>query len=360
MRNAVHSRWTKGFTLLEVIIAIAIIGIMIGAIAPVAHRQLVAAREDATRQELERLRGALAAYYEDVGAFPGEGGGLAGLVGTGGPAGWQGPYLESGDDDPAAAVRTDAFGQDYVYDLAPSVTPAGAADLIVASPGANRRLELRTGGTWQLGNASTVDDIVLAIATGPLDRDKRLASLAELEALAAGARRHYQDHSSFPAQLADLSGSYVDPGFAGDSFEDDWRQAYASRIESLGGGASRLILWSRGPNHTDENGGGDDLRLEVNSSAIPPLNPGGGNPTPPSETELELQTIQAAVDANPGLNLNRPWNQVRQDLGLGNEYRRDEWNRNYLINVGARRIFSAGADGDAWTVADNVPTGEGY
>ena len=88
--------------------------------------------------------------------------------------------------------------------------------------------------------------------------------------LAAGARRHYQDHSSFPAQLADLSGSYVDPGFANDSFEDDWRQAYRSRVEAVGGGASRLIVWSLGPNHTNENGAGDDLALEVNSSAIPP------------------------------------------------------------------------------------------
>lgn len=359
MRSAVQSRWSKGFTLLEVIIAIAIMAIMVGAIAPVAHRQLVAAREEATRQELDRLRGALAAYYEDVGAFPGEGVGLTALVGTTGPTGWQGPYLESGDQDPATALTRDAFGQAYVYDLAPSVQPAGAADLIVASAGANRRLELRSGGVWQLANASAVDDIVLAIATGPLDRDKRLASLAELEALAAGARRHYQDHSSFPAQIADLSGSYVDPGFDGDSFEDDWRQAYASRIESLGGGESRLILWSCGPNHTDENGAGDDLALEVNSSAIPPLESGGA-PTPPSETELELQTIQAAVDANPSLNLNRSWNQVRQDLGLSNDYRRDEWNHNYLINVGARRIFSAGADGDPATVADNVPTGEGY
>jgi general secretion pathway protein G len=349
----------RGFTLLEVIIAIAIIGIMIGAVAPVAHRQLVAAREDATRKELERLRIALVAYYEDIGAFPGEGVGLAGLVGVSGPAGWQGPYLESGDDDPAAAVVNDAFGEPYRYDLAPSVLPAGAADLIVASAGANRRSELAAGGTWNLGNAATVDDIVLAIATGPLNRDKRLGSLAELEALAAGARRHYQDTGSFPAQLADLSGSYVDPGFGGESFEDDWRQAYRARVEALGGGDSRLILWSLGPNRADEDGAGDDLSLEVNSSAIPPLETGGA-PTPPSETELELDTIQAAVDADPALDLDRPWNQVRQDLGLGTEYRRDEWNQNYLINAGARRIFSAGADGDAWTLADNVPAGEGY
>ncbi len=273
MKKTLRTRRNSGFTLLEVIIAIAIIGIMIGAVAPVAHRQLVAAREDATRLELDRLRAALAAYYEDIGAFPGEGVGLAALVGASGPAGWQGPYIESGGDDPAAAVANDAFGQPYIYDLAPNVLPAGAADLIVASPGANRRNELLAGGTWNLANAAAVDDIALAITTGPLDRDKRLGSLAELEALAGGARRHYQDHSSFPAVLADLSGSYVDPGFANDSFEDDWRQSYRSRIEALGGGASRLILWSLGPNHTDENGTGDDLSYEVNSSAIPP--PGG-------------------------------------------------------------------------------------
>ena len=342
-----------GFTLLEVIIAIAIIGIMLGAVAPMAHRQLVAAREDATRRELDRLRGALLAYYADVGAFPPESVGLAALVGIAGPGGWQGPYYESGGDDPTRDVSTDAFGQPYVYDLSPSVTPAGAADLIVASSGANHAVELRVSGAWDLSRADDCDDLALLVSASPLNREKRLASVAELESMAEAARRYYQDHGSFPLALADLSGSYLDPGFDDDSFEDDWHKSYRSRVEAVGSDW-RLLIWSTGPDRVNADGGGDDLQLEVNSSAIPT----GGSTL--SATEQELLDIQALVDADPGLDLSRPWTAIRTDLGLGGDYDLDEWGQAYLVNVGTRTVFSGGPDLDGWTAGDNLPAGVSY
>jgi len=257
----------RGFTLMEVIIAVAIVAIMAGAIAPVAFRQVARARHDATQQELGRIRAALEDYYEDTGAFPAEADGLGALVTDPGAPGWQGPYLGSGaSGDPLRAVRNDAFGEGYVYDLAPSVTGA-AADLIVASAGVNKRLELRRSGSWDLTAADTLDDIFVILAAAPLDRGKRRDTVEELDTLADAARAYYEDHSAFPTSLALLENQYLDTGFENDAFLDGWRQGYRSRIES---GGLQLVIWSIGPNHRNENGAGDDLALVVNSGPMSP------------------------------------------------------------------------------------------
>ncbi|MBN2170463.1 MAG: type II secretion system protein GspG [Candidatus Krumholzibacteriota bacterium] len=255
----------RGFTLIEVIIAVAIVAIMAGAIAPVAFRQVARARHDATQQELGRIRAALEDYYEDTGAFPAEADGLGALVADPGVAGWQGPYLGSGaSGDPLRAVRSDAFGENYVYDLAPSVTGA-AVDLIVASPGINKRLELRRTGTWNLTAADTLDDIFVVLATAPLDRAKRRDTVEELDTLADAARAFYEDNGAFPTSLALLETQYLDAGFEQDAFLDGWRQGYRSRVEASG---LQLVIWSIGPNHRNENGAGDDLALVVNSAPM--------------------------------------------------------------------------------------------
>jgi type II secretion system protein G len=255
----------RGFTLIEVIIAVAIVAIMAGAIAPVAFRQVARARHDATQQELGRIRAALEDYYEDTGAFPAEADGLGALVADPGVAGWQGPYLGSGaSGDPLRAVRSDAFGENYVYDLAPSVTGA-AVDLIVASPGINKRLELRRTGTWNLTAADTLDDIFVVLATAPLDRAKRRDTVEELDTLADAARAFYEDNGAFPTSLALLETQYLDSGFEQDAFLDGWRQGYRSRVEASG---LQLVIWSIGPNHRNENGAGDDLALVVNSAPM--------------------------------------------------------------------------------------------
>jgi len=70
----------KGFTLIEIVISIAIVAIMAGAIAPLAFKELVRSREEATQKELDNLNTALVHFYEDTGRFPLENEGLAALV----------------------------------------------------------------------------------------------------------------------------------------------------------------------------------------------------------------------------------------------------------------------------------------
>ena len=45
-----------GFTLIEIVVAVAIIAILAGTVAPLAFRELVRAREDATLKELHEER----------------------------------------------------------------------------------------------------------------------------------------------------------------------------------------------------------------------------------------------------------------------------------------------------------------
>ncbi len=342
----------RGFTLIEIILAVAVVAILAGAIAPLAFRQLQAAKEEATRRELVSIQAAITEYHDDTGCLPDS---LAGLVGDDGRAGWAGPYLGSDWNDPVSQVSRDAFELDYAYDLNPTVLPAGAADLIVASGGLNRGIDLLSGGSWDLSAIADVDDIVMHISATRLNRDKWLETLAELEAMAEAARWYYLDTGAFPGDIALLSGDYLDPGFEGDNFSDDWNVGYLSLIET-DGSDSILHVWSAGPDRVDDNGGNDDMVIDIYSTVLDNQQTAGELGT----TEPEILTIQAAIDANPGLSLSGPWqgsNGIRADLGLDNSYDKDEWNRNYNVNVGIRQAYSSGPDHDANTAGDNIPLG---
>lgn len=99
-----------GFTLLEILVVIAILGLLIGLVAPAVLRQLGNARGSVARQSIERLGGVLDLYKLDVGSYPSTEQSLGALVTKpAGVAGWNGPYLK-GD-----ANLNDAWGHPYVY-----------------------------------------------------------------------------------------------------------------------------------------------------------------------------------------------------------------------------------------------------
>jgi general secretion pathway protein G len=344
---------TAGFTLLEIIVAVAIVAVMAGALTPVIYKQMDAVRSEATTEELRQIKDSLLDFFEDTGRFPSEAEGLSALVADPGVANWRGPYLASGQRNPLEAVTEDAFGRPYVYDLAPRVNPANGADLVVASAGANRSQDMPDNGqTWILGNITQHDDIVCFVSASPLNREKEDNTLAELELLAAAARAHYLNLGSFPNALTDLLGDYIDGGYNNDTFVDAWNGNYLSQIQ--GGGTPVLRIWSSGPDRQNDNGVDDDLLLEINSAALDNLRNSEGE-----ETEQEVDTIQNAIDSNPGMNLNGSWNSVRVRLGLSDAYRTDEWGEPYHVNVGERVVFSSGPDRDPNTTDDNVPAGVG-
>jgi general secretion pathway protein G len=112
-----------GFTLLEMLVVLAILGLLVGLVAPAALRQLGSAKEKVAQQSIERLGGVLDLYKLDVGSYPTTEQGLQGLIiRPPGVEGWTGPYLKG------EKVPNDPWGHPYVY-RNPSERPAHEYDL---------------------------------------------------------------------------------------------------------------------------------------------------------------------------------------------------------------------------------------
>ena len=79
-RPAGHTPGEAGFTLLEILVVIAILGLLIGLVAPAVLRQLGGARTSIARQSIERLGSVLDLYKLDVGSYPSTEQGLQALA----------------------------------------------------------------------------------------------------------------------------------------------------------------------------------------------------------------------------------------------------------------------------------------
>lgn len=120
-----------GFTLLEILVVIAILGLLIGLVAPAALRQLGGAKASIARQSIARLGAVLDLYKLDVGAYPTTQEGLQALVTQpAGVQGWNGPYTK-GD-----GVPVDAWNHPYQY-RSPSNRAGFDYDLCSNGPNAN-------------------------------------------------------------------------------------------------------------------------------------------------------------------------------------------------------------------------------
>ena len=125
-------RREAGFTLLEILVVIAILGLLIGLVAPAALRQLGSARDSVAKQSIERLGGILDLYKLDVGAYPSTAHGLQALIQQpGGVAVWNGPYVKGN------AVPLDPWNRPYIY-RSPSSRAGHDYDLCSQGPNAQQ------------------------------------------------------------------------------------------------------------------------------------------------------------------------------------------------------------------------------
>lgn len=123
-----NPRGDAGFTLLEILVVIAILGLLIGLVAPAVLRQLGGARTSIARQSIERLASVLDIYKLDIGAYPTTAEGLQALVARPASGGnWNGPYVK-GDQQPV-----DPWNHPYVY-RSPSTRGGHDYDLCSLGP----------------------------------------------------------------------------------------------------------------------------------------------------------------------------------------------------------------------------------
>lgn len=103
----IQSPQQSGFTLIEILVVMAIIGMLAVMVAPNIFRQQSGAQRDAALTQISSLETALDAYRLDVGQYPDS---LDGLIENDSDrAAWNGPYLRR-------ALPQDPWGNDYVYD----------------------------------------------------------------------------------------------------------------------------------------------------------------------------------------------------------------------------------------------------
>ena len=99
-----------GFTLVEILVVITIIGLIMAIVGPRVLNYLGESKVKAARIQIESLGSALDLYYLDMGRYPNSNDGLAALVQRPGNAEeWNGPYLTGG------VVPNDPWGHAYVY-----------------------------------------------------------------------------------------------------------------------------------------------------------------------------------------------------------------------------------------------------
>ena len=98
-----------GFTLLELLVVIVIIGLLAGYVAPRYFAQVGKSEVQVARAQIDSLEKALDQYRLDTRHYPSTEQGLAALVlRPQGEAAWTGPYLKK-------AVPSDPWGRAYVY-----------------------------------------------------------------------------------------------------------------------------------------------------------------------------------------------------------------------------------------------------
>ena len=114
-----------GFTIVEMLVVLAIIGLIVGLIGPRVLGILADSKVKTARIQMENLASSLDVFFLDTGRYPTSGEGLTALMQRPNDApAWSGPYLKG------SVVPNDPWGHAYTY----------------KSPGQNAPFELSSQG----------------------------------------------------------------------------------------------------------------------------------------------------------------------------------------------------------------------
>ena len=132
----------QGFTLVEMLVVITIIGLIMSLVGPRVLNYLGESKVKAAKIQIQSFSSALDLFYMDAGRYPTTSEGLAALVKPApGLTAWNGPYLKGG------TVPNDPWGKPYAY----------------RSPGERSAYEIVSyGSDGQEGGTGTAADISTA------------------------------------------------------------------------------------------------------------------------------------------------------------------------------------------------------
>src|ERR1700743_211882 len=133
-----RSRGEGGFTLVEILVVITIIGLIMALVGPRVLNYLGESKAEEAKIQIESFSSALDLYYLDLGRYPNSNEGLTALTRSNNAAGWNGPYLRGG------VVPNDPWGHGYIY----------------RTPGEHAPFEIISlGSDGQEGGSGTATDI---------------------------------------------------------------------------------------------------------------------------------------------------------------------------------------------------------
>jgi len=188
-----HSR-SAGFSLLEVIVVVAIMAMMAGIAVPVAGVMLRQAKTEETVGRLDTVGEAVYAYFQDTLQLPDS---FDDLAADSGAAGWSGPYMTPGfiaDQNGVASIDLDGWGRPM------ELTQVDASTVLIRSLGPD-------------GDKKGDDNLDRTVNVVPLLREETLQRMDVLNAAITAYNRNRTD--TMPTLSSDVSQAFSTLASAG-------------------------------------------------------------------------------------------------------------------------------------------------
>lgn len=122
-------RYHRGFTLLEILVVLVILGLLASLVGPQVFKQLSSSKTKTAALQIEELSAALDLYRLEVGSYPSTSEGLQALIERpSSGSNWNGPYLKK------KVIRDDPWGNAYEY-----IFPGEQGEFDLISYGADKK-----------------------------------------------------------------------------------------------------------------------------------------------------------------------------------------------------------------------------